>query len=57
MQMSFGSVDGYVVEYRVAPVGGNYLPWVRDYNEKTDDGYAGIYGKPIDRMQVRIVKK
>ena len=57
VQMSFGGVDGYVVEYRVAPIGGNYLSWVREYNDKTDMGYAGIYGKPIDRIQVRIVKK
>ncbi len=57
VQMSFGGVDGCVVEYRVAPVGRDYLPWVREYNEKTDNGYAGIYGKPIDRIQVRIVKK
>lgn len=57
IQMTYNGKDGYVVEYRVAPVGGNYLPWVRDYNDKNDAGYAGIYGKPIDRIQMRIVKK
>ena len=43
------------VEYRVSTTGSNeYLPWVRDYNNTNDDGYAGILGKSIDKLQVRI---
>lgn len=48
----------YVAEYRVANVGkNNYLDFVRQYNNVNDDGYAGIIGKPIDRLQMRIIKK
>lgn len=48
----------YSVEYRVSTTDRNgYLDWVRNYNAINDDGYAGIMGKPIDRLQVRIVKK
>lgn len=57
VQMSFGGVDGYDVEYRVAPVGKDYYPWVRSYNTTDGNGYAGSYGQPIDRLQIRIVKK
>ena len=49
-------LPGYAVEYRVSTVGGGYLPWVRNYNTVNSDGYAGITGKPIDRVQIRIVK-
>ena len=35
-----------------------YLPWVREYNNNNDDdGYAGIKGSAIDKLQIRIVKK
>lgn len=48
----------YSVEYRVSTTDRDgYLDWVRNYNAINDDGYAGIMGKPIDRLQVRIVKK
>lgn len=48
----------YVAEYRVANVGkNNYFDFVRQYNNVNDDGYAGIIGKPIDRLQIRIIKK
>lgn len=51
-------LPGYTVEYRVSTTGSkNYLPWVRGWNDKNDDGYAGIYGKAIDKLQMRIVKK
>ncbi len=43
-------------KYRVSPLNGNYWPWQYD-NETTDgqDGYAGTFGKSIDRFQIAIV--
>lgn len=43
-------------KYRVSPLNGSYWPWQYD-NETTDgqDGYAGTFGKPIDRLQIAIV--
>ena len=53
--------DGYVknygyyqkAQYRVSPVDEPYFDWQYD-NEKTNgqDGYAGMFGKPIDRFQL-----
>lgn len=45
---------GYV-NYRVSPVNGNYYPWVdsRNRNNGTSESYAGVYGKAIDRIQMR----
>ena len=58
IQMELTGVSGYNVEYRVSLVGtDNYLPWVRGYNNVNDDGYAGIFGREIDKLQVRVVKK
>ena len=57
VQMHFYGVDGYIVEYRVSPVSSDYLPFVRGYNVINDDGYAGIKGLSIDRLQAIIVKK
>lgn len=57
VQMCLEGADGYDVEYRVAPVGKDYYPWVRSYNHSNSNGYAGSYGKAIDRLQIRIVKK
>lgn len=58
IQMELTGVSGYDVEYRVSSIGtDNYLPWVRGYNNVNDDGYAGVYGKEIDKLQVRVVKK
>ena len=55
--MHFYGVDGYIVEYRVSPVDGKYLPFVRNYNVVNDDGYAGIDGLSVDRLQAVITKK
>lgn len=52
VQVKFEGVDGYVAKYRVATIGGDYLPWVIN-----DKDYAGIYGKKIDRFQIEIVKE
>ena len=42
-------------KYRVSPVGGDYWPWQRD-SETTggQDGYAGSFGREIDRLQIAI---
>lgn len=57
IQMSLIGVAGYSVEYRVSTVNSsNYLPWVKNYNNKDDDGYAGIKGTAFDKLQIRIVK-
>lgn len=48
------SDNGYV-NYRVSPVNENYLPWVdsRNRNNGTSESYAGVYGKAIDRIQMK----
>ena len=56
VQMYLEGLEGYAVEYRVAPKGKAYLPWVRNYNDTDSGGFAGIYGQAIDRIQIRIVK-
>lgn len=42
-------------KYRVAPVGKGYYSWQYD-NEKTNgqDGYAGMFGKEIGKLQIAI---
>ena len=58
IQMELSGLDGYSVEYRVSTAKSkSYLPWVRGWNDKTEDGYAGIYGVAVDKLQIRIVKK
>ena len=45
---------GYLkAKYRVAPVNGNYYDYQYD-NEKinSQDGYAGCFGMPIDKLQI-----
>lgn len=42
---------GYV-SYRVHIKGGSWLPWVHK-TDNTNDGYAGIYGKEIDAIQMK----
>ena len=58
VQMELYGADGYTVEYRVSTAKSkNYLEWVRHYNTKNEDGYAGLVGAAIDKLQVKIVKK
>ena len=58
VQMELIGVDGYTVQYRVSTVKSNgYLPYVEGWNDRNDDGYAGIDKKCIDKLQIRIVKK
>lgn len=57
------SIDGLMmksnkgtVKYRVHLLNGNWLPWVTGYSEKDSiNGYAGIFGKEIDAIQVEII--
>lgn len=48
--------DGYKkAKYRVAPAGSNYYSWQNDDETSGgQDGYAGMFGKPIDRVQITI---
>lgn len=61
VQMEFINIvedvdDIYTVEYRVSTTNSTgYLPWVRNWNSINDDGYAGVYGREIDKLQVRVV--
>ena len=58
IQMELVGLSGYTVKYRVKCVGSAaYLPYVTGWNDKNGDGYAGIYGLAIDRLQAIIVKK
>lgn len=42
-------------KYRVALAGGNYYSWqLDDETSNGQDGYAGMFGKPIDRVQIVI---
>ena len=56
VQMYLEDLPEYAVEYRVAPIGKDYLPWVRNCKENDPNGYAGIYGSVIDRVQIRIIE-
>lgn len=57
IQMKLNDMPGFAVEYRVSLVGSSgYLPWVRNYNNVNDDGYAGYGNKAIDKIQIRIVR-
>lgn len=51
-------IEGYDVRYRVSTFGSKeYLPWVTNYNLKNGDGYAGIIGRTIDKVQIELIKK
>ena len=56
VQFHVTGAEDYVVEYRVY-ASGKWWSWIRDYNNKNINGYAGVKGKPIECIQVRIVKK
>lgn len=47
---------GYAVEYRASNPGRDYWSWIRNCDNPTPTlQYAGVPGKPIDRVQMRIV--
>lgn len=50
------NMDGIQIKnaiYRVHLINGNWLPWVEKV-DNTNQGYAGIYGKKIDAIQIKI---
>ena len=53
VQAYLTGVDGYEVQYRVSSAQSNsYYPWVTGLND-----YAGVFGRTIDKVQMKIVKK
>lgn len=53
IQIILSGAGGSVARYRVSPVNKGYYPWQR--NAETSggqDGYAGAFGKTIDRFQI-----
>lgn len=58
IQLDLQGVDGYCVKYRVSTINSsNYLSWIIGYNTTNSMGYAGVFGKSIDKIQIEIVKK
>ena len=58
VQVELTDCNGYVAQYRVSTTSStNYLNWITGYNTNNDMGYAGIINKPIDKLQVKIIKK
>ena len=56
VQMHLTGDEGYEVQYRVAAVNvSRWYGWCTGLTDKTGDGYAGVFGKPIDRIQIKIV--
>ena len=50
IQMELVNCPGYKIQYRVSPRGKNtYYSWVTGLED-----YAGVIGKPIDKVQIRI---
>lgn len=58
IQMKLEGADGYEVKYRVSPAKNkNWYGWCKGLTDGTGDGYAGVFGNPIDCIQIDIVKK
>ena len=58
VQMELKDADGYEVKYRVSPTEKKgWYGWCTGLTNSAGDGYAGVFGKPIDCIQVKIVKK
>ena len=58
IQIDFSGVSGYKVRYRVSTISPkSYLDWIEGYNTSNSTGYAGIFGKAIDKIQIEIIKK
>ena len=48
--------DGHTLKYRVHVKGGGWLNWISKYDiNNYDSGLAGVYGKPIDAVQITVV--
>lgn len=58
VQMKLSGVDGYEVQYRVSPTNSKkWYNWCKGTTDPTGDGYAGVFGKPIDCIQIKITEK
>lgn len=58
VQAQLSGADGYEVQYRVSAVGVNrWYGWCTGLTDATGDGYAGVFGNPIDCLQMQIVKR
>ena len=58
VQIKFEGVEGFEVRYRVSPTKSDgWYGWCTGLTDKTGDGYAGVFGNPIDCIQIEIVKK
>lgn len=58
IQIDFSGAPGYKVRYRVSTISTkSYLNWIEGYNTSNSMGYAGIFGKAIDKIQIEIIKK
>ena len=53
VQMVLDGVDKHQVKYRVS-AGGRWYGWCTGLTDKSGDGYAGVFGKAIDRIQIKI---
>lgn len=56
VQMQLLGADGYEIRYRVSSKKG-WHGWCEGLFDKTGDGYAGVFGKAVDRIQMAIVQK
>lgn len=54
IQIKFSGVEGYQVKYRVSTPKTDFGPWITGAD--TVSTYAGTFGKPIDRIQLKIEK-
>lgn len=56
VQMELLDAEGYEIRYRVSSKKG-WHGWCEGLTDKTGDGYAGVFGKAIDRIQMAVVRK
>jgi len=55
IEIEYTGQDGKAIQYRVAPLKKNYYPYQIDNNRTNGmDGYAGAFGRKIDRLQICI---
>lgn len=58
VQMKLSGANGYEVQYRVSPTNSKkWYNWCKGTTDPTGDGYAGVFGKPIDCIQIKITEK
>jgi hypothetical protein len=58
VQMVLEGTDEYAVRYRVSPKNSKtWYGWYTNLKGSGNDDYAGVFGKPIDCIQIEIVKK